>query len=139
MTAWEDKTFRVLLPIKGAFEALMARKGEQMYAISAAMLWYVHATPETRLEHEGRVRRIEQGVGTVDDPGMSEQDHAALLKAVYELNARLAEGWPRAETPGEGGATTAADAIDTIAAAERRVRQQEREETGRKKRRKKAK
>ncbi len=76
MATWENKAFRVMPEIREAFESLMGRRGEQMYAISAAMLWYISASKRERLDFENVVRSIEQKLTDVEEG-------AAELRMVY--------------------------------------------------------
>ncbi len=68
MIGWSDKNFRLLEPIRQKFEELMGRKGQQMYAGSAALRWYTQATPGEREAYEQRVREVEKELGNIHDP-----------------------------------------------------------------------
>lgn len=110
MAQWDNKTFRVLIPLKEAWEASKGRKGGQMYAISAAMLWYLAADQELREEMLDLVRRVEKEVMEVGDAIGQAQPLVSPPGAVDP--ARWAERLRRAIEILESDESTLGEALD---------------------------
>jgi len=125
MEDWTDKNFRVLDKIRQEFDALGLKKGKQMWAASAALLWYIQASVEERVAFESRVHEIQAGLREIGEPVTKEQaqdyvrGHVELVRRVCALERLLAEQGPAGASTRRSGGGSRATKQDAAEQAER--------------------